>query len=123
MLLHVTDPRLGRLLQTPRGDDPTCVTHFSISLIGIFALHHDWKSSGRLPSKLFSRRGAPANDRGRACSPTPRIMRNLAKAQTRTRSRDRRIAGPFIKVVWFVDGMAKTREAKTQNEERSQNVV
>src|SRR5579863_4585164 len=45
------------------GDHSTRVTHFSISLIGIFALIHERKSSGRLPSKLFNRRGilvAPA---------------------------------------------------------------
>ena len=57
------------------------------------------------------------------CAHQRRIMRDLVKAQTRTRSRDRRIAGPFMRVVRFVDGMAKTREAKMRNEERSQNVV
>ena len=57
------------------------------------------------------------------CAHQRQIMRDLAKAEWRTRSRDRRIAGPFMKMVRFVDGMAKTREAKTRNEERSQNVV
>jgi len=60
---------------------------------------------------------------GAECAHQRRIMSDLAKAETRTRSRDRRIAGPFMKMVRFADGMAKTREAKTRNEERSQNVV
>ena len=57
------------------------------------------------------------------CAHQRRIMKDLVKAEWRTRSRDRRIARPFMKIVRFVDGMAKTREAKTRNEERSQNVV
>ena len=43
-------PRIhGELLMlgfAHQGDNSTRVTHFSISLIGIFALHHDRKSSG-----------------------------------------------------------------------------
>ena len=57
------------------------------------------------------------------CAHQRRIMRDLAKAQTQTRSRDRRIAELLMRVVRFVDGMVKTREAKTRSEERSRNVV
>lgn len=57
------------------------------------------------------------------CAHQRRIIRDLAEAQTRMWSRDRRIAEPFMREVRFVNGTAKTRQAKTRNEERSQNVV
>ena len=46
MLRRATYSRLGRLLQTPQGANSTRVTHFAISLIGIFAFHDDRKSRG-----------------------------------------------------------------------------
>jgi hypothetical protein len=57
------------------------------------------------------------------CAHQCRIMKDLVKAQYRTRWKDRRKAEPFMRLVRFVDRMAKTYNAKTKNEERSQNVL
>ena len=52
MLGCVTYSRLGILWQTPQGANYPRVTHFAISLIGMFALTHDRKSSGSGASSM-----------------------------------------------------------------------
>jgi len=57
------------------------------------------------------------------CDFQRRIMRDLEKAQNRTRSKDRHKAEPLMKVVRYVDWMVKMHKAKTENEEQSHQVV